>query len=74
MLLCAAGTVAGIGVALGVAKLASSALSGVGGADLLTCIVVPLVLMTIALVACYLPAREVTRIDRSIHLSISRPM
>lgn len=74
MLLCAAGTVVGIAVALGVAQLASSALSGVGGADLLTCIVVPLVLMTIALVACYLPAREVTRIDRSIHLSITRSM
>ncbi|HEX7780237.1 MAG TPA: FtsX-like permease family protein, partial [Vicinamibacterales bacterium] len=70
MVLCAAGTVVGIGVAFGVAQLASSALSGVGGADLLTSIVVPLFLMTVALVACYLPAREVSRIDRSLHLSI----
>jgi predicted permease len=72
MVLCAAGTVVGIGVALAVAQLASSALSGVGSADLLTCIVVPLFLMTIALVACYLPAREVTRIDRALHLAIHR--
>ena len=63
MFLCLAGTVAGTGVALAIAQLASSALSGVGGADIVTCIAVPLILLGIAFVACYLPARAVTRID-----------
>jgi predicted permease len=63
MFLSLAGTVAGTGVALALAQLVSSALSGVGGADLVTCIAVPVILLTIAFVACYLPAREVTRIN-----------
>jgi predicted permease len=63
MVLCLCGTVAGTGVALAVAQLASSAFSGVGGADVVTCVVVPVILLGIAFAACYLPAREVTRID-----------
>ena len=73
MFLCVVGTVVGIPVALGVVQLVSSALSGVGGADLVTCIAVPMCLMTAAYVACYIPAREVVRIDRSLYLSIHRP-
>ena len=72
MFLCGLGTVVGIGVALGVVQVVSSALSGVGRADLVTCIAVPVCLMTVALLACYLPAREVTRIDRSLYLSMHR--
>ena len=63
MLLCIGGTLAGTAVALAIAQLASSALSGVGGADVVTCVAVPLILLGIAFVACYLPATEVTRID-----------
>jgi ABC-type antimicrobial peptide transport system permease subunit len=63
MLLCLTGTVVGTGLALAAAQLASSALSGVGGADLVTCITVPVMLLAVAFVACYLPARAVTRID-----------
>jgi predicted permease len=74
LFLCAVGTVLGITVALGVAALASSALSGVGGADPITCLAVPVCLMTIAFFACYLPAREATRIDHALYLSIQRPL
>jgi predicted permease len=63
MWLCLVGTVAGTGVALAIAQLASSALSGVGGPDVVTCVAVPMILLAVAFVACYLPAREVTRID-----------
>jgi hypothetical protein len=73
MVLCVTGIVAGIAVAFAFAALVSSALSGVGGPDLVTCVVVPLILMAIAFMACYLPAREVTRIDRSISSTIYRP-
>jgi hypothetical protein len=60
-------------MAWGVAQIVSSALSGVGAADLVTCVAVPAGLLAVAFVACYLPAREVTRIDRALYLSIQRP-
>lgn len=73
MWLCAVGAIAGIAIGVGLAQLASSALAGVGGADLVTCIAVPVCLMGTAFVACYLPARGVTRIDRALYLSMQRP-
>jgi hypothetical protein len=51
----------------------SSALHGVGGAELATFIAVPLILMGVACLACYPPARDVRRIDRSLYRSIHRP-
>jgi ABC-type antimicrobial peptide transport system permease subunit len=63
MAVCLVGGAIGLAVALGIGQLLSSALYGVGGPDLTTYIAVPLVLMSIALLACYLPVRGVSTVD-----------
>lgn len=73
MVLCVIGTVVAIPIAWGLARIASSVLAGVGSADIVTCLAVPLGLLAVALIACYLPAREVARIDRALYRAIQRP-
>ena len=58
-----AGTVLGVVVSLGLTRFAASVLYGVSPADPLTFIVVPSFLVTVALVACTLPARAAARLD-----------
>ena len=58
-----AGVAAGIAVAVGLTRLISSLLFGVGARDPATLIVLPLLLTGAALVAAYLPARKATRVD-----------
>ena len=59
----------GVGVALGLAgalmttRALESLLFGVTTLDLPTLIAVPVLLVTVALAACYLPARRATRVD-----------
>ncbi|TDI23615.1 MAG: ABC transporter permease [Acidobacteria bacterium] len=59
----------GVGVALGLAgalvttRALESLLFGVTTLDLPTLIAVPVMLVTVALAACYLPARRATRVD-----------
>jgi macrolide transport system ATP-binding/permease protein len=65
MVVCVAGALVGIAAAIGLAQLIASALSGVGAPDLLTSVTVIVVLFTIALLACYLPARAITKISPS---------
>jgi putative ABC transport system permease protein len=61
--------VAGIGVGIGVAgalalaRFLKSQLYGVGAYDPLTFFVSAAVLLSVALLACYLPARRATRVD-----------
>ena len=63
MLLAIIGAVVGVVVALPVARLASGLLYGVSATDPLTYAGITLLLMGVALMACYLPARRATRID-----------
>ena len=65
---------AGLGIALGiiaafgVARLMRALLFGVAPVDLVTFTVVPALLLAVALLACYLPARRATRVDPIVAL------
>ncbi len=58
-----AGLAAGIVAALALGQLVSSLLFGVSPADPLTIAIVGLVVLTVGLTACYVPAARTTRID-----------
>jgi len=62
------GLAAGIGGALVLTRLLSSMLFGVRPEDPLTYLVVVLLLGTVALAACYIPARRATRIEPMVAL------
>jgi len=64
----AVATVVGVVAAYGAAKLLRNQLFGVGAADPLTFVAVPLVLASVAALACYLPARRAARVDPVIAL------
>ncbi len=70
MLLALIGAVVGVLVALPVARLASGLLYGVSATDPLTYAGITLLLMGVALLACYLPAQRATRIDPLIALRV----
>jgi predicted permease len=59
----AVGIAIGVFAALGLTRLMSSFLVGVGAGDPVTYISVSLLLAAVALLACYLPARRAMRID-----------
>jgi ABC-type antimicrobial peptide transport system permease subunit len=58
----------GIGAALGLTRLMSSQLFGVTAHDPLTFAGVAVVLLAVAVGACWIPARRATRIDPVIAL------
>ena len=70
MLLAGVGAILGILVALPVARLASGLLYGVSATDPLTYAAITLLLMSVALLACYLPAHRATRIDPLVALRV----
>ncbi len=70
MLLALIGAAVGVLVALPVARLASGLLYGVSAADPLTYGGITLLLLGVALLACYLPARRATRIDPLVALRV----
>jgi predicted permease len=70
MLLALIGAAVGILVALPVARMAAGLLYGVSATDPLTYAGITLLLMGVALLACYLPARRATRIDPLVALRV----
>jgi putative ABC transport system permease protein len=68
MTLVVGGLVLGVFGALALTQLMSALLFSVGPTDPLTFLAVALVLMAVAAVSCFLPARRVTTIDPMIAL------
>ena len=62
MTVCLAGAAIGLGITLAAARLFGSVLYGISGADPLTYVAVPTVLLGVALLACYVPARHATKV------------
>jgi putative ABC transport system permease protein len=58
----------GLVAALGITRFLSSLLVGVTSYDAATFVSVPAVLIIVALLACYLPARRATRVDPVVAL------
>ncbi len=64
----AAGIAAGILGTLAISRVFTSQLYGVSATDPLTFAATALILLVVALVACYVPARRATRIDPIVAL------
>jgi putative ABC transport system permease protein len=62
------GLVIGLASALGLTRLITSLLFGVGAGDPLTFVSIALLLMVVALVACWIPARRAAKVDPMIAL------
>ena len=68
MRLAAVGVGIGLLLALALAQVLSSLLIGVSGYDVSTFILVPTLLVVVALLACFLPARRATKVDPLVAL------
>jgi putative ABC transport system permease protein len=68
MLLAAVGVLVGVAIALPVTRFAATLLYGVSPSDPFTYIVIAVLLLAVAFVACYVPARRATRIDPLVAL------
>ncbi|HEX5964703.1 MAG TPA: ADOP family duplicated permease, partial [Pyrinomonadaceae bacterium] len=68
MRLAVIGVVIGLLLSLGLARALSSLLIGVSGYDVTTFVIVSALLVLVALIACYLPARRATKIDPLVAL------
>jgi putative ABC transport system permease protein len=68
MLLALIGTAAGLAAAFGLARLLETLLFQIKPADALTFTVAPALLLVVALLACYIPARRATKVDPLVAL------
>lgn len=68
MLLAAIGLIMGLGGAFALTRLIQRLLFGVSATDPLTFAVIPLLLASVALLACWIPARRATRMDPLVAL------
>ena len=68
MRLAVIGVAIGLLLSLGLARALSSLLIGVSGYDMTTFVIVSALLVLVALIACYLPARRATKIDPLVAL------
>ncbi|HVA17524.1 MAG TPA: FtsX-like permease family protein, partial [Candidatus Dormibacteraeota bacterium] len=68
IILAMVGAAVGIGVALGVTRYLSAMLYDVHANDPLTMVSVAILLLIVALAACYIPARRATRVDPMVAL------
>jgi ABC-type antimicrobial peptide transport system permease subunit len=68
MWLAGVGVVIGLLLSLGLVRLLSSLLIGVGGYDISIFVLVPVLLAAVALLACYLPARRATKVNPLVAL------
>ena len=63
------GVVVGVAGAFAVTRLMANLLFGVATTDPLTFVLIPLLLLFVAMVACYLPARRAARLDPTVALA-----
>src|SRR6185503_2912014 len=63
MAVCAIGGAVGLCITLATSRLLGSLLYGISGVDPLTYVAVPSLLLGSALLACYVPARRVTKVN-----------
>jgi predicted permease len=63
MIVCVTGAAIGLVMTLAAARFIGAVLYGVSGADPLTYLAVPAVLLGVALLACYMPAREAAKVQ-----------
>ena len=68
VLLTAIGLAVGLGGALGLTRLMTTILYGIGARDPVTMTSVALLLAAVAVTACYVPARRATKVDPMVAL------